>query len=352
MSQISKVPKKSYYRADGVRITHDPYSKGMAEKYGLPGETDNEGFDPYADSVGAGIYGGIVKRASNGVIEIGRQYQGHNPRPGPVYAGGGYTPINTALSSLPRLRQLLDSYPDLVNDVSTGGAQPLHMCGMSQRNQHATATLISRGGDIEALDTYGYTPLHRMASNNLAVGAAALLEAGADPSFTGGSGQTAAAVARESRALDVLKVLDSFSKENKAGKHVPILRIVLSNSEFKDINGEYTNMSADTVPEGFDKVCKEQGWDTGQMWKKLNRGRPWFSAANQAYIYFNSGDGHWWIDEPGGGGVYKAVGPAHAFPAVGWKLLAQPSGTSPPPPPSVQVYRKYTASSECAEQGQ
>lgn len=26
-----------------------------------------------------------------------RQYQNHNPRPGPVYAGGGYTPINEAL---------------------------------------------------------------------------------------------------------------------------------------------------------------------------------------------------------------------------------------------------------------
>lgn len=29
-----------------------------------------------------------------------RQYQNHNPRPGPVYAGGGYTPINEALLSL------------------------------------------------------------------------------------------------------------------------------------------------------------------------------------------------------------------------------------------------------------
>ena len=42
-------------RADGVRILHNPYAPGMAEKYGLPGETDNEGFDPYSDSVGPGI---------------------------------------------------------------------------------------------------------------------------------------------------------------------------------------------------------------------------------------------------------------------------------------------------------
>ena len=33
-----------YYRKDGVRITHDPYSPEMAEKYGIPGQTDNEGY--------------------------------------------------------------------------------------------------------------------------------------------------------------------------------------------------------------------------------------------------------------------------------------------------------------------
>ena len=74
----------AYYRADGVRITHDPYARGMAEKYGAPGKTDADGFDPYADSVGPGIYGGTVKRDDMGQVVIGRQYQNHNPRPGPV----------------------------------------------------------------------------------------------------------------------------------------------------------------------------------------------------------------------------------------------------------------------------
>jgi hypothetical protein len=36
------------YRSDGVRIQHNPYAEGMSEKYGKPGETDAEGFDPYA----------------------------------------------------------------------------------------------------------------------------------------------------------------------------------------------------------------------------------------------------------------------------------------------------------------
>ena len=140
-----------FIRHDGVRITHDPFAPGMAEKYGTPGMTDNEGFDPYADTVGAGIYGGVVKRDKHGQVVIGKQYQNHNPRPGPVYAGGGYTPVSKALRSRADLEQLLDRYPDLVNDVSTGGALPLHNCGMSRSNQLVTDLVIARGGDIEAV---------------------------------------------------------------------------------------------------------------------------------------------------------------------------------------------------------
>ena len=34
-------------RADGVIMNYDPYHPEMMEKYGAPGETDNEGFNPY-----------------------------------------------------------------------------------------------------------------------------------------------------------------------------------------------------------------------------------------------------------------------------------------------------------------
>lgn len=59
----------------------------MAEKYGQQGETDPDGFDPYADTVGPGIYGGKVQRDDEGKVVLGRQYQNHNRRPGPVYTG-------------------------------------------------------------------------------------------------------------------------------------------------------------------------------------------------------------------------------------------------------------------------
>jgi ankyrin repeat protein len=46
-----------------------------------------------------------------------------------------------------------------------------------------------------------------MASNNLAVGAKALLEAGADPQARTPHGETPMAVARQSAAFDVISVL-------------------------------------------------------------------------------------------------------------------------------------------------
>lgn len=309
--------QEDMYRSDGVRITHDPFAPGMVEKYGQPGATDAEGFDPYKDTVGPGIYGGIVKR-ENGQVIVGKQYQNHNPRPGPVYAGGGYTPAVRALSDLDKLRSLLAKYPDLSNDISTGGALPLHMCGMSRRNQAAVPILVAAGADIEALDTYGMTPLHRMASNNLAEGAQALLEAGASPLNKGGVGETPAAMAKDSRALDVLRVLERWGDSRR---DVPIRKIVVL-CELADVSGEYSCVEqAEPAPPGFDNVCRQMGWNAASTWRKLNSGRRWFRMPNGAYIYFNSSDRHWWIDAPDGRGVFKAPGPEHAPPAGGWKVL-------------------------------
>lgn len=195
-----------HYRSDGVRITHDPDAPGMASKYGSRGETDPEGFDPYADTVGAGIYGGNVKRGANGEVLYGQQYQSHNSRPGPIYAGTGYSEMSKALGDDAAVLALLERDPSMVHDISTGGATPLHMCGMSRRNQHSSALLISRGADVEAEDTYEFRPLHRMASNNLAVGARALIEAGAEVNARAG-GATPLAIAWQARARDVIQLL-------------------------------------------------------------------------------------------------------------------------------------------------
>ena len=59
-----------------------------------------------------------VKRDESGEI-VGDSICNLNP--GPVYAGGGYT-----LHDENKLKNLL-KFPSLVNDVSTGGATPLHV---------------------------------------------------------------------------------------------------------------------------------------------------------------------------------------------------------------------------------
>jgi ankyrin repeat protein len=338
-SRSTKMPAQ--YRHDGVRIQHDTHAPGMAEKYGTPGNTDSDGFDPYADSVGAGIYSGTVKRRpSDGGVVIGEQYQNHNKKPGPVYSGGGYTPVSKAIAVFfdetrdekraqddTTLGVLLREHPDLVNDVATGGATPLHTCGMSRKNQFAAAYVISKGGDIEALDTYGYTPLDRMASNNLALGASALLRAGADPTSAHGNGEGALKIAAASEARDALTALET--PPASPAPNITSLR-VFSRAR-PEVDGTYVRRNPSAIPVKFAAVCEANGWDALETWKELNGGFEgvWFAhglgeSANPSYVYRNAKDGCWWIDGPDGLGVYKSMpAPPHAPPgaSIRWRAL-------------------------------
>mmetsp|Transcript_4629 Transcript_4629/g.6914 ORF Transcript_4629/g.6914 Transcript_4629/m.6914 type:complete len:257 (-) Transcript_4629:140-910(-) len=199
-----------------VTAMNDYYKDASKDaKYKTSNGYDAEGFDPEADTVGAGIYGGRVKKdLKTGEIIWGKQYQNHNKAPGPIYDGSGYADIVTALrEGKSAIDSVLKKDPNAVNEITTGGATPLHMCGMSYRGQMSTSYIISKGGKIEALDTYGYTPLHRMASNNLAIGAKALLDAGANPYKVTKYGEDALSIAISSSAHDVIKVLKDFARE-------------------------------------------------------------------------------------------------------------------------------------------
>merc|ERR1712151_524654 len=70
----------------------------------------------------------------------------------------------------------------LANLVMTGGARPLHMCGMSRGGDASELirTLIQYGADVNAKDNYEMTPMDRLASNVVA-GNTLLRQHGAKP---------------------------------------------------------------------------------------------------------------------------------------------------------------------------
>ena len=177
------------------------------------------GLDAESDSVGPGIYGGGVQRHADGAVVIGKQYEEHNSLPGPVYDGDGYTEMSQAVRTGPEaVLTLLAARPELKEEVTTGGALPLHVCAMSRSGQRSTAALLAAGvEEVDPVDTWGYTPLMRMATNNLGVGAAALLRAGADrlrPSGLEGTGDSARDLAIRLRSFDVLKEIQRFELQS------------------------------------------------------------------------------------------------------------------------------------------
>ena len=90
---------------------------------------------------------------------------------------------------------------------------------MSKAGEQSMALLIAARGatpavgdwvtsDVDARDSWGYTALQRCATNGLAIGAQALLDAGADhllPSGLEGTGDSARQLARRMRAFGVLR---------------------------------------------------------------------------------------------------------------------------------------------------
>lgn len=84
---------------------------------------------------------------------------------------------------------------------------------MGKVGQYSTKLLISAGGNVDARDSWGYTPLQRAATNDLDEAARALLESGASqtaPSGTELKGESARELAKRLRSFKVLKVIQQF----------------------------------------------------------------------------------------------------------------------------------------------
>lgn len=158
------------------------------------------------DVVGAGVYGGIAKRNSEGTVVVGDEWPEDNRAPpahNPVHTTGPYldfsqlTDTNRGYSYIAKvimsghadkLEAMLssagtdDEKRKLANLVMTGGARPLHMCGMSRGGDasHLIRVLLAAGADVNAKDNYEMTPIDRLSSNSVA-GNQVLREAGGVP---------------------------------------------------------------------------------------------------------------------------------------------------------------------------
>lgn len=144
------------------------------------------------DVVGAGVYGGIVKRDESGKVIIGDEWPENNqcpPAHNPVHSKGpyldyskfnsqnrGYTKIALVImsGSASALEDIFQKTEEserskLANLVMAGGARPLHMCGMSRGGDASDMikVLINYGADVNAKDNYDMTPVDRLASNSV-----------------------------------------------------------------------------------------------------------------------------------------------------------------------------------------
>ncbi len=159
------------------------------------------GWNPYMDVVGAGVYGGIVKRdPATGAVLLGHEwpennadwsYGPHNnvaPHKGLkspfldmvqyTRTNRGYAHISNLVTSgdARALQQLFEKLGDdklkrksLANLVMAGGARPLHMAGMTHGGdpKEVVRILIGEGAEPNAMDAYAMTPLDRMLSNRV-----------------------------------------------------------------------------------------------------------------------------------------------------------------------------------------
>lgn len=156
-----------------------PYNVALMIGWNLP-----------ADVVGAGVYGGMVKRDGDGRVVVGDEWPEDNRAPpahNPVHSIGpyldfskltdenrGYTKIAHLImkGDSSKLASLLKAAGEeqakkLANLVMSGGARPLHMCGMSRGGDSSELirVLLDAGAEVNAKDNYEMTAMDRLSSN-------------------------------------------------------------------------------------------------------------------------------------------------------------------------------------------
>ena len=128
-----------------------------------------------------------------------------------AYAGDGFTPLGLAA---------FFKRPAVVNELLAAGADPraasrnpmrvapLHSAVADGCDFAIVRALVEAGGDVNAKQRHGWTPLHGAAFEGDAETVRFLLAHGADPKATNDPGKTAADVARERGHEEVARLLE------------------------------------------------------------------------------------------------------------------------------------------------
>ena len=104
-----------------------------------------------------------------------------------------------------------------------------------------------------------------------------LLEAGADPLYTGQTRETPMDIAMASAASDVIEVLRRHGEKRK---DVAISGLEIMGGSDLSVRGTYVAREASQIPEGFAKTCREEGWNPIATWNRLGHST-WFEKKNQ-----------------------------------------------------------------------
>lgn len=103
-------------------------------------------------------------------------------------------------------------------------------------------------------------------------------------------------------------------------------KIKVTGAGVPSANGIFLPQLANVIPKGFAKVCEDNAWNVESTWTSLtDLSTPWYLKEDGAYIYYNKGDGKWWIDAPQGHGLYIAKTEQQGKetpPAQGWTVLS------------------------------
>ena len=113
-----------------------------------------------------------------------------------------------ALGRIDRLRELLDSDPELVRARSVDDGTALHFAAFF-RQPDATRLLVERGADLEAVaSTFGnVTPLHSACASGERESARILVEAGAEPNVRQQGGFTPLHAAAQNEDEELARLL-------------------------------------------------------------------------------------------------------------------------------------------------